>query len=72
VSELVRSVSFYRDVIGLTVLARDGKLAQLGLAGSVLLELEEIPGVQPIGRRTRWACITPHFCCRAGARWAAS
>ncbi len=53
VSELARSVAFYRDVIGLRVLAQDGELALLGVAGNVLLELEALPGVQPIGRRTR-------------------
>jgi len=55
VSELERSVGFYRDVIGLAVLGVEGKLVQLGAHGDarVLLELEEVPGVEAIGRRTR-------------------
>ncbi|ADW68243.1 VOC family protein [Granulicella tundricola] len=58
VSNLERSVAFYRDVIGLTLLPSlesASKIARLGVPGSpaALLELEHIPGVQPIGRRTR-------------------
>ncbi len=48
VSDLERSVAFYRDVIGLTVIAREGDLARLGAGEQVLLELEALPGVQPI------------------------
>jgi catechol 2,3-dioxygenase len=58
VSDLKRSVNFYREVIGLAVLdpgTAETRVARLGAHGSgqVLLELEEIPGVQGIGRRTR-------------------
>ena len=55
VSNLARSVAFYRDVIGLALLSQTGQLAQLGAHGSgyALLELEEIPGVQPIAERSR-------------------
>ena len=55
VSELGRSVEFYRDVIGLAVLSSDGKLAQLGAHGNnaVLLELEALPGVKTIRERSR-------------------
>jgi len=55
VSELERSVAFYSGVIGLAVLGIEGRLARLGAQGSdeALMELEELPGVQPIGRRTR-------------------
>jgi len=55
VSSLVRSVAFYRDIVGLAVLRIDGPLAQLGIQNenAILLELEEQSGVQPIGRRTR-------------------
>jgi len=55
VSQLARSVHFYSEVIGLAVLEREGNLAKLGAqdSGHVLLELEELPGVHPIGRRTR-------------------
>ena len=59
VSNLQRSVAFYTDVIGLGVRSESstpqGKLARLGVNGNpqVLLELEEIPGVQSIGQRAR-------------------
>ncbi len=58
VSSLERSVEFYRDVIGLCVLNSGGQevgLVKLGPRSSthVLLELEEIQGVRPVGRRTR-------------------
>jgi catechol 2,3-dioxygenase len=57
VSNLARSAAFYSGIIGLAVLAQsdDGKLVQLGAHGDarVLLELEERPGVKPIGKRTR-------------------
>ncbi|MEG9437759.1 VOC family protein [Edaphobacter sp. HDX4] len=55
VSQLARSVHFYSEVIGLAVLEREGNLAKLGAKHSqrVLLELEELPGVHPLGRRTR-------------------
>jgi catechol 2,3-dioxygenase len=55
VSQLARSVDFYTQVIGLAVLDSDGRMAKLGPQNSqrVLLELEELPGVQPIGRRNR-------------------
>ena len=55
VSQLARSVHFYSEVIGLAVLEREGNLVKLGAQNSrhVLLELEELPGVHPIGHRTR-------------------
>ncbi|MDE1178293.1 MAG: VOC family protein [Edaphobacter sp.] len=53
VSNLERSVAFYRDVIGLALLSRHGKVAELGVAQETLLRLEELPGVEPIERRTR-------------------
>ncbi len=55
VSELERSLAFYTQVIGLAVLGVEGRLARLGAHGDaeVLLELEELPGVRAIGRRTR-------------------
>ena len=50
VSDLEAAIGFYSGVIGLAVLNRDGNLAQLGPHGSaqILLELEALPGVQPI------------------------
>lgn len=55
VSNLEASLTFYTGVIGLVLLTRSGMLAKLGVAGSstVLLELEQLPGVQPISRRSR-------------------
>jgi catechol 2,3-dioxygenase len=58
ISNLERSTQFYRDVIGLRELPMAeaaGRVRRFGAPGSdeVLLELEELPGVQPIGRRTR-------------------
>lgn len=57
VSNLERSVAFYSEIIGLAVLKQSAssRLVQLGAHGSqhVLLELEELPGVKPIGKRTR-------------------
>jgi catechol 2,3-dioxygenase len=58
VSNLERSGKFYRDIIGLSVLkegTKDGRLVQLGSRDSpnILLELEEIPGVRPMGQRSR-------------------
>lgn len=55
VSSLANSVQFYSKVIGLAVLDRAGDLAKLGAhdSRSVLLELEELPGIHPIGHRTR-------------------
>lgn len=55
VSSLQLSVAFYTEVIGLSVLEVRGKLARLGAQSDdrVLLELEEIPGVEPLGRISR-------------------
>ncbi len=56
VSNLERSVAFYTGVIGLSVLSADPQgIARLGVKGTreVLLELQEVPGVQSIERRTR-------------------
>jgi catechol 2,3-dioxygenase len=56
VSNLERSIAFYRDVIGLAMLSVDaGKsISRLGAHGEtrVLLELEA-SGVEPVGRHTR-------------------
>jgi catechol 2,3-dioxygenase len=54
ISDLNRSVSFYSDVLGLSVLSREEQSAALGTPdGTVLLELEETPGVKPLGARPR-------------------
>jgi len=55
VSNLDRSIAFYRDIIGLAILNQTETVAQLGSHGEtrVLLELEEQPGVRPIAARSR-------------------
>jgi catechol 2,3-dioxygenase len=58
VSSLEKSVRFYSEVIGLAVYERlieGNPIARLGAYGesSVLLELEEVPGVKAIGSRQR-------------------
>lgn len=54
VSNLERSIAFYGGVIGLAVLERTDRFAKLGTAANgTILELEERPGVRPLGRATR-------------------
>jgi len=61
VSNLESSIRFYSSIIGLHVLfveresnTKGPSLARLGVRnGTVLLELEELHGVKPIGQRTR-------------------
>lgn len=53
VSSLAKSLAFYRDVIGLAVLKLDEQHAELGVGDELLLQLHELPGLQPIGRRQR-------------------
>ncbi len=57
VSKLERAVAFYSEIIGLAVLdhGADTKLARLGAHGDqrVLLELDELPGVKPLGKQMR-------------------
>lgn len=48
VSDLGRSLAFYERVIGLELLAGDGRRASLGVAGYPLLELTEIPGARRV------------------------
>ncbi len=47
VSELGRSVDYYRDAIGLGVLARESGEASLGAGGEELVHLVEAPGAAP-------------------------
>lgn len=86
VSSLERSIGFYSGVIGLAVLERTDRAARLGTAGGALLDLEEQPGVRPLGRATRLglfhtAFLLPsredlssfvHHLRRTGVRFAAS
>ena len=53
VSNLERSLGFYRDVIGLDVLFQEKRFAQLGLSteGRALLELKEEHGVRPLAEK---------------------
>lgn len=55
VSNLERSIAFYGGVIGLAVLEQSDRIARLGAAadGKAILELEQQPGVRPLGRATR-------------------
>lgn len=53
VSNLQRSAQFYQDVIGLETISLVGDVAQFGVDGSILLELRQLPGVQPISPRSR-------------------
>ena len=57
VSELELSIRFYTRVIGLVLIDRgksnDGPFARLGVDGRVLLELQELAGVDSIGQRSR-------------------
>jgi catechol 2,3-dioxygenase len=52
VADLARSLEFYRESIGLDVLARDSERATLGVGENRLLELVEVPGAQPAPGRT--------------------
>lgn len=52
VADLERSVRFYRHVIGLELLNREGDVAQMGVDDSPLLLLHGQPGVTPVRRAT--------------------
>lgn len=39
--------NYYRDLLGLTVMSRTGKVARLGTGGATLLEIEHRPGALP-------------------------
>ena len=57
VSDLVRSVGYYENLIGLSVRERGGDRAMLGAGGEDLLALVERPGARP----TRGYCGLYHF-----------
>jgi catechol 2,3-dioxygenase len=61
VSDLGRSVAYYTDVVGLTVVQRDAASASLGAGGSdrVLVELHERRGVRPMPLQARFGLY--HF-----------
>jgi catechol 2,3-dioxygenase len=52
VSDLERSVAYYRDAIGLTVRTRDPGSASLGTPNRELVQLTEVPGAPPASRHT--------------------
>jgi catechol 2,3-dioxygenase len=72
VADLERSLAFYRHVLGLDVLERDGPRGVLGAGGTTLLVLVEEPGARPAPRSTglfHFALLVP---ARADlARWLA-
>jgi catechol 2,3-dioxygenase len=53
VSDLARSIEYYRDDIGLAVLSQSGSGAVLGVGEHPLLELEEVAGAAPWPRGGR-------------------
>jgi catechol 2,3-dioxygenase len=72
VGDLERSLAYYDESIGLSVLARDSGRATLGAGGTRLLELVEEPGAQPAPGRTglfHFALLLPDR--RSLARWVA-
>src|SRR5688500_7404536 len=47
VADLARSLAFYRDVLGFQLLQKNGEQAVLGVAGTPLLLLHELPDALP-------------------------
>lgn len=47
VSDLDRSIDYYRHAVGLSLMSRDGLQAALGVGRTELLELREEPGARP-------------------------
>ncbi|MGH3001165.1 MAG: VOC family protein [Gaiellaceae bacterium] len=72
VSDLERSIGYYRDAIGLSVIGENGGEASLGASGAELLHLVEEPGAAPADGYTglfHFALLVPE---RADlARWLA-
>lgn len=72
VADLERSLTYYRESIGLELLAKGDGRAVLGAGGTRLLELVEEPGAQPAPGRTglfHFALLLPDR--RSLARWLA-
>ena len=68
VADLSRSIAFYTEAIGFTVLARDASGAMLGVKGEPLLRLDERPGAQPWPRGGRSYTGLYHFAILLPAR----
>src|SRR5471032_1346164 len=45
--DLDRLTNYYRDLLGLTVIERNDKLARLGAGGTTLIEIEHRPNAKP-------------------------
>jgi catechol 2,3-dioxygenase len=52
VADLDRSLNYYQQGLGLTLLERKGKRATLGAGSRRLLEIAELPGARPVRRVT--------------------
>lgn len=50
VADLDRSIRYYEDVIGLSLLYREGGLAHMGVGDETLLSLHDQPGARPVQR----------------------
>lgn len=52
VADLDRSLDFYTNIIGMTLITRDGSRAVLGVAADPLVDLTEVTGARPKPTRT--------------------
>src|SRR6185437_14219102 len=52
VGDLARSIAFYTQILGFTVIQQDDDGAVLGVAGEPLLALTEVPGASPAPQRS--------------------
>lgn len=62
VSDLSRSITFYRDILGLKLHQQDGSTAQLGAGSDDLVQLTEISGAKSYPRRSglyHYALLVP-------------
>jgi catechol 2,3-dioxygenase len=62
VADMDRSIRFYEDIIGLSLLGREGKIARLGVGADTLLMLHDQPEARPAQRAAglyHFAILTP-------------
>lgn len=52
VADLERSIRFYEETVGLTLLGRDGEMARMGAGDETFLLLHGQPGARPVQRAT--------------------